>query len=328
MADLRTEYLGLALKSPVIAGSSGLTGNIDSLKAIAAAGAGAVVLKSVFEEEIYLEFAREFHKLGPMDSNLEFLDYYDLDIKKDNLKNYLSLISEAKAVLDIPVIASINCVTSQEWGFFAQKIEAAGADAIELNMFITPANLSQSSHDNESIYFDVITRVTHKLKIPVSVKISPYFSNLGGMIRDLSFSEIKGLVLFNRFYQPDIDIDHEKIVSAPVLSQPADYTLPLRWIGMMANRVNCDLVASTGVHNSETAIKMLLAGAKAVQVVSSLYLHGPETISAIHSGIEKWMEQHHYQAIGDFRGKLSMGNTVNPAEYERVQFMKTFGEYK
>lgn len=328
MADLRTEYLGLALKSPVIAGSSGLTGNIDSLKAIAAAGAGAVVLKSVFEEEIYLEFAREFHKLGPMDSNLEFLDYYDLDIKKDNLKNYLSLISEAKAALDIPVIASINCVTSQEWGFFAQKIEAAGADAIELNMFISPANLTQSSHDNESIYFDVITRVTHKLKIPVSVKISPYFSNLGGMIRDLSFSEIKGLVLFNRFYHPDIDVEDEKMISAPVFSQPVDYTLPLRWVGMMANRVNCDLVASTGVHSSDTAIKMLLAGAKAVQIVSTLYTNSPKVITDFNYGIIKWMGRHHYKSIDQFRGKLAMGNTVNPAEYERVQFMKTFGEYK
>lgn len=213
MPDISIKYLGLELKSPVIAGSCSLTNSIDHLKAIEKAGAGAVVLKSVFEEEIYLEYAHEFDKLGPMDNNLEFLDYYDLEIKKENLKNYLQLITDAKAQLSIPVIASINCVTSQEWGFFAKKIEAAGADALELNLFISPSDLSQSSQDNEGTYFDIITRVTQKISIPVSVKISPYFSNLGGMIRDISFSGVKGIVLFNRFYSPDIDIDREYILS-------------------------------------------------------------------------------------------------------------------
>lgn len=328
MKDLRTTYMGLELSSPVIVGSCGLTNSVENLKKIEEAGAGAVVLKSVFEEEIYLEFAHEFSKLGPMDSNLEFLDYYDLEIRKDNLKQYLALIAEAKQQVKIPVIASINCVTSQEWGFFAQKIEAAGADAIELNIFVLPSNLSQTSQDNESIYFDIISRVVHKVKIPVSVKISPYFSNLGGMIRDLSFSEVKGLVLFNRFYTPDLDIDKEKVTSGSVLSDPSDYLIPLRWIGMMSNRVNCDLAASTGIHSWQTAVKMIMAGAHATQVVSAVYEDGFNAIAEMNLRIGEWMAQHGYSTIEEFRGKLAQGNTVNPSEYERVQFMKTFGEYK
>lgn len=327
MTDLNVKYLGLDLKNPIIAGSCGLTNSIENLKALEMAGAGAIVLKSIFEEEIYLEFAHEFSKLGPMDNNLEFLDYYDYQIKKDNLKRYLSLIRDAKKELSIPIIASINCVSTQEWGFFAKKAEDAGADAIELNMFILPSNLSQMSQDNESMYFDIVSRIASKVNIPLSLKISCYFSNLGGIIRDLSFSEVKGLVLFNRFYSPDVDIDTQKIVSSDVLSHPGDYKMSLRWIGMMANRVNSDLCASTGVQDWQTVVKMLLVGATAVQVVSSLYREGFQSITSMVENLSKWMETNGYSSIADFRGKLSMDNTVNLAEFERVQFMRNFGDY-
>ncbi|MEI7523979.1 MAG: dihydroorotate dehydrogenase-like protein [Mariniphaga sp.] len=328
MTNLNVSYLGLDLKNPIIAGSSGLTNSIENLKAIEEAGAGAVVLKSIFEEEIYLEFAHEFRKLGPMDNNLEFLDYYDYQIKKDNLKHYLTLISEAKKVLTIPVIASINCTTAHEWAFFAKKVEDAGADAIELNIFVLPTNLSQTSNDNESMYFDIVSRVSSKINIPISLKISPYFSNLGAVIRDLSFSEVRGLVLFNKFYSPDVDIHDQKIVGSDVLSQSSDYKLSLRWIGMMANRVNSDLSASTGIHDWETVIKMLLVGATTVQLVSILYKDGFSAIPAIIQNISRWMEENGYQSIADFRGKLSLDNTTNLAEFERVQFMRNFGEHK
>lgn len=328
MTNLNVKYLGLDLKNPIIAGSCGLTNSIENLKAIEAAGAGAVVLKSIFEEEIYLEFAHEFSKLGPMDNNLEFLDYYDYQIKKDNLKRYLSLIKEAKSELTIPVIASINCVTAQEWGFFAKKVEDAGADAIELNMFILPTNLSQTSQDNESMYFDIVSRIASKVKIPISLKISPYFSNLGGVIRDLSFSEIKGLVLFNKLYSPDVDINQQKITGSEVLSHDTDYKLSLRWIGMMANRVNSDLSASTGIHSWETVVKMLLVGSTTVQVVSALYQDGFSIITDVLKNLEKWMNENGYNSIEDFKGKLSMDNSTNLADFERVQFMRTFGEYK
>jgi dihydroorotate dehydrogenase (fumarate) len=328
MTNLNIKYLGLDLRNPIIAGSCGLTNSVENLEAIEDAGAGAVVLKSIFEEEIYLEFAHEFSKLGPMDNNLEFLDYYDYQIRKDNLKRYLTLIKEAKTVLSIPVIASINCLTAHEWGFFAKKAEDAGADAIELNMFILPTNLSQTSQDNESIYFDIVSRIASKVRIPISLKISSYFSNLGGIIRDLSFSEIKGLVLFNKFYSPDVDINQQKIVSSDVLSRENDYKLSLRWIGMMANRVNSDLSASTGIHDWQTVIKMLLVGATTVQVVSALYKSGFSVLTDMIKNLEKWMEENEYNSICDFRGKLSLDNTTNIAEFERVQFMRNFGEYK
>ena len=327
MNELYTKYLGLDLRSPLIAGSCNLTDNVDNLKEIEKAGAGAVVLKSIFEEEIYLEYASELKKIGPMEENLEFLDYYDVEIRQDNLKRYLGLITSAKAALHIPVIASINCVTSQEWSFFAKKIEAAGADALELNLFILPSDLRQSSSDNENTYFEIIRQVIARVKIPVSVKISPYFSNLGRMIHEISASGIKGMVLFNRFYSPDIDIDREIVRSVPKLSSPDDYLLPLRWIGMMAHRVECDLAASTGVHDWKSAVKLLLAGAQTVQLVSVLYKEGFKAIADFNSQIVSWMEKKNYAGIEDFRGKLAMGTQINPAEYERVQFMKTFSEY-
>ena len=328
MTNLSVSYLGLDLKNPIIAGSSGLTNSIENLIALEEAGVGAVILKSIFEEEIYLEFAHEFRKLGPMDNNLEFLDYYDYQIKKDNLKNYLNLITEAKKVLTIPVIASINCTTAQEWAFFAKKVEDAGADAIELNVFVLPTNLSQTSADNESMYFDIVSRVSSKIKIPISLKISPYFSNLGAVIRDLSFSEISGLVLFNKFYSPDVDINEQKITGSDVLSKDTDYKLTLRWIALMANRVNSDLSASTGIHDWQTIVKMLLVGATTVQIVSVLYKEGFSMVSTMLQNISKWMEQNGYQSIADFKGKLSLDNTTNLAEFERVQFMRTFGEHK
>lgn len=328
MTNLSVSYLGLDLKNPIIAGSSGLTNSIENLIALEKAGVGAVVLKSIFEEEIYLEFAHEFRKLGPMDNNLEFLDYYDYQIKKDNLKNYLNLITEAKKVLTIPVIASINCSTAQEWAFFAKKVEDAGADAIELNVFVLPTNLTQTSADNETMYFDIVSRVSSKIRIPISLKISPYFSNLGAVIRDLSFSEINGLVLFNKFYSPDVDINEQRITGSDVLSKDTDYKLTLRWIALMANRVNSDLSASTGIHDWETIVKMLLVGATTVQIVSILYKEGFSIVGTILQDISKWMEQNGYQSIADFRGKLSLDNTTNLAEFERVQFMRTFGEHK
>lgn len=328
MTNLNVSYLGLDLKNPIIAGSSGLTHSIENLKALEAAGVGAVVLKSIFEEEIYLEFSHEFRKLGPMDNNLEFLDYYDYQIKKDNLKNYLSLISDAKKELTIPVIASINCTTAHEWAFFAKKVEDAGADAIELNIFVLPSNLTQTSQDNESMYFDIVSRVSSKISIPISLKISPYFSNLGAVIRDLSFSEIRGLVLFNKFYSPDVDIHEQKIIGSDVLSQNTDYKLSLRWIGMMANRVNSDLSASTGIHNWETIVKLLLVGATTVQLVSILYQDGFSVIPSMIQNLKQWMADNGYESISDFRGKLSMDNTTNLAEFDRVQFMRNFGEHK
>jgi dihydroorotate dehydrogenase (fumarate) len=323
--ELFTKYMGLDLTSPLIAGSCNLTDSPENLKEIEAAGAGAVILKSIFEEEITLEFVQEFKNPGPMGENLEFLDYFDSEIRHEKLNRYLTLISDAKSSLKIPVIASINCVSSHEWSFFAKKIESAGADGIELNISTLPSGPDQESSDYENTFFDIIRRVTEKLQIPVSVKISPYFSNPGRMITRLSETGISGIALFNRYYSPDIDIDKMVLKSAPGLSCDTDYLLPLRWIGIMSDRVKCGLSATSGIHDWQTVVKMLLAGARTVQLVSVLYRQGFEAIAEINRQIVKWMDSNNYGSLDDFRGKLAMGKNVNPAVYERIQFMKTFG---
>ena len=328
MADLSTKYLGLELKNPIIASSSTLTDNVESIKDLADNGASAIVLRSIFEEEITLEnesFIEEAVKDG-YDEGL--FDYYDKKIKQDNVNKYLKLISDAKAAVDIPIIASINCMSNHEWTFFAKKIEDAGADALELNMFFLPSWFDRSCDENEVIYFDVIHKVLSEVTIPVTLKISHYFSNLSNMILELSQSGVKGLVLFNKFFSPDFDIEEERVTPTYIYSNPQDIALPLRWIAIMSEKVECDLVASTGIHDGEAVVKQLLAGAKAVQIASTLYKNGPEQIGKMLTTLEGWMDKKGYSSINDFRGKMSYGKVSNPALYERVQFMKHFGSQK
>lgn len=330
MADLSTQYLGLKLKNPVIAGSCGFTDNIDSLFALEKAGASAVVLKSLFEEEILQEMQNNLQKMSSdMFLYPETLDYYEyLDVPTESPEIYLQLIKDAKHGLKIPVIASINCVSAGQWTYFPKRIEAAGADAIELNLFILPTDLNRTAQDNEKVYFEIIDQVCKQVKIPVSVKISYYFSNLGMMLKKLSSTPIKGMVLFNRFYSPDIDIEKLVVNTGYVLSSPADVANSLRWIAIMSAGIECDLAASTGIHDGEAAIKQLLAGASAVQVASALYKKGPEAISQMLVDMEIWMKNKNFNSINDFKGKLSQKNINNPAAFERVQFMKYFRESK
>ena len=329
MTNLSTDYLGIKIKNPLVVGSCGLTSSVAKLQELEESGAGAVVLKSIFEEEIYLEFRKEMdEKLGEMENNLEFLDYFDYQLKDEKLHQYLKLVVDAKKKLSIPIVASINCVTAQNWIYYARKIQDAGADAIELNIFMLPTDLNISGADYEKRYFSIIEKVINEVSIPVSVKISHYFSNLAGMIQQFSKTGVAGLVLFNRFYQPDIDISREEIVHSNVYSNPSDYLMPLRWIGIMSNRVNCDLVASTGIHEPATIIKMLLAGASAVQMVSGIYKYGPDVLGNSLEYIRHWMKSKGYQSISDFKGKLNMLEGKEPSIYERIQFMKYFGDYK
>ena len=230
--------------------------------------------------------------------------------------------------MQIPVIASVNCTSAHEWTFFAKKIQDAGADAIELNAFILPSDLNRTAEQNEKIYFDLIDAVKKEVSIPVSLKISYYFSNLAAMIKKLSETGIDGVVLFNRFYSPDFDVDTQKVVSTHVLSSENDLPISLRWVAIMANRVKCDIAASTGVHNGQALIKQLLAGADAVQVVSALYKHGTSHIKVMLKELEDWMDKNNYQNIAAFKGNMSQKNSHDPAAFERVQFMKYFGEMK
>jgi dihydroorotate dehydrogenase (fumarate) len=326
MPDLTTKYLGLKLRTPVIVGSSGLTDSPEKIALLEKYGAGAVVLKSIFEEEILMEYDQLFKEEAPGRYKDDYLDYFDYRIKAVNLENYLDLIIQAKKLVNIPVIASINCSTAQEWTFFAKKMQEAGADALELNVFILPSVLNQSAENIEHTYLEIIQSVRKEIKIPLAVKMSYYFSNLAGMITDLSHCNIAGLVLFNRSYSPDIDIEKLEITSAGVLSSPKDLQFSLRWIAIMANRVKCDLAASTGVHDGKAVVKQLLAGANAVQVVSALYKNGPEYLETMIKELSDWMVHKNYLKISDFRGLLSQERQVNPALFERVQFMKYFSD--
>lgn len=326
LPDLTTKYLGLTLPGPVVVGSSGLTDRVEKIARLEAHGAGAVVLKSIFEEEILMEYEQILKEEPPSALRDEYMDYFDLRIREANLGQYLDLISGAKKAVKIPVIASINCSARHEWVYFAKKIQDAGADALELNIFILPSLLARSAENIEHAYLDIIRSVRKEISIPLAVKIGHYFSNLAGMIKELSQCNIAGLVLFNRTYNPDIDIDKLQVTSANIFSHPSDHLNTLRWIAIMANRVACDLAASTGVHDGRTAVKQLLAGASAVQVVSALYEHGPGHLETINQEIRSWMAGKNFAKIDDFRGLLSQEKHVNPALFERVQFMKYFSD--
>ena len=327
--NLSVNYLGLKLKSPVVVGSSSLTTSIANLKKIENSGAGAVVLKSIFEEEIYNEYQSILEKEKDQEfPDVRFLDYYDYKIKEDNVKKYLDLIKTAKSTVSIPVIASINCVSSWEWNFFAKKLEEAGADAIELNMFILPSDFTKTADEIEQTYLNIIAKIKEAVKIPIAVKLSYYFADLASFVKRVSESGVDGVVLFNRFFHPDFDIENFKIVPSNVLSRSSDLAISLRWMSILSGRMGCDLIASTGVHDGASVIKEILAGANAVQVVSSLYKNGIESISDMIEEVKVWMEKHGFESLDDFRGKMSQVNSPNPAEYERVQFMRYFESKK
>ena len=332
MAELSTKYMGFTLKNPIIIGSSGLTDSVSKIVELEKNGAGAVVIKSIFEEQIMLE-AEYRLKLAEKDSVMyssysETLDYIDLHIREKELNKYIDLIRDAKEKVMIPVIASINAITSMEWTGFARRIQEAGADAIELNIFVMPFNLEKECSENEQVYYDILKKVKSIVTIPVAVKISPYFANLGKVIFNLEKLGADSIVLFNRFSSPDIDIKSLHITAANVLSTPSDMANSLRWIGIMSKRIKTDLAASTGIHDGEAVIKQLLAGANVTMVTSAIYKHGPEYIGTILNFINEWMEEHGYNYIDQFRGKLSQAVTQQPDVYERMQFMRYFSEIK
>jgi dihydroorotate dehydrogenase (fumarate) len=306
--------------------SSGLTNSVEKNVGLEQKGAGGIVLKSIFEEEIAMEYDQVLEMLKDAGKDLSAYDYYDYEIRAENLDAYTKLIKETKQKVSIPVIASVNCVYSHEWTIFANKLEQAGADALELNMFILPSDVKGESSEIEGRYFKVVEKVLSEVSIPVSIKMSYYFSSLGRMIKKLSETGIAGLVLFNRFYSPDFDLDSLKPLASNVLSSPDELPISLRWVALMSGRVDCDIAASTGVHDGNALIKQLLAGATAVEIASTLYKNGTDQIGVMLGRLEAWMNEKGFETLEDFRGKLSQKESQDPAVYERVQFMKYFGK--
>jgi dihydroorotate dehydrogenase (fumarate) len=326
MANLSTNYMGFKLRNPFIAGSSGLNKTVENLVKLEKAGASAIVLKSLFEEQIMHEVNKAMNHSESREnySYPEAEDYISNYTKEKDLSDYLRLIEEGKKAISIPLIASINCISASEWTSFAKKIENAGADALELNIFILPSDTKRDSVQNEQVYFDIVTEIKRLVSIPVSVKLSYYFSSLAKTALKLSWTGIAGMVLFNRFFSPDIDIDKFKVTSANVFSSKEEIALPLRWVAMLSDRLHCDISASTGVHDGEGAIKLLLAGAKSVQMASVLYKNGFDVIGEMITTLEQWMDKHNFETTEEFIGKLSVKFAENPAAYERMQFMKHF----
>lgn len=328
MAKLETQFFGLPLKTPIIIGSSGLSSSVEKIKQFEENGVGAVVLKSIFEEEIYYAYQEELKKQLIGHHNLEHLDYFDYEIKTEQIQKYLALIQDAKKEgVSIPIVASINCSSSNDWIFFARKLEEAGADAIELNMFVLPTDIERSSEEVHYYYYSIIRKVVGSVSIPVSVKLSPYFSDLANVLRDISEMGVAGITLFNRTYNIDIDINNKELVPAMILSHQFEYLQSLRWIGIMDKIVSCDMSASTGIHDAETVIKMIMAGASATQVVSGVYKNGFGFVKELVVKLSEWMDENGFDTIDDMKGAANSINVKNPAWYERVQFMKYYGEY-
>lgn len=320
MTKLETTYLGIQLKNPIIVSSCGLSGSIEKIERLSEAGAGAIVLKSIFEEQINME-------AGNMLQNSDYpeaVDYITNYAKSNALDQYLKLIENAKEKVDVPIFASINCSTASEWISFAKSMEEAGADGLELNVYYIPSSLENGDRI-EDLYYEVLRKVKETVSIPLVMKLGQQFSNLPGFVNKLNGYGADGVVLFNRFYAPDINTDNLSFTTSEVFSNPADIRYSLRWVGIISSLVkNIDISASTGIHNGTAAVKQILAGAQTVQVCSTLYKNGPEYLSVILKNMADWMSVHNYKKLDDFRGKLSYSNIPDPSIFERAQFMKYF----
>ncbi|NLJ83217.1 MAG: dihydroorotate dehydrogenase-like protein [Bacteroidales bacterium] len=322
--DLSCTYMGLKLKSPLIAGSCGLTNSIEKIKKMESYGVGAVVLKSIFEEQIIAEIGRSVKTIESEYMHPDALDYIKNYTETTSYDAYSTLISDLKKEVSIPIIASINCVSDGDWIDYAKRVQEAGADALELNISILPIDFEMTANELESKYFQIIRHVKNKVTIPIAVKVSPYFSSLGKTLKTFSFYGADALVLFNRLHQPDIDIEKMKVIGAGLERKGTEFYNVLRWMSIMSSHLDCDLSATSGVENGKDVVKQLLAGSDTVQIATVMYKKGIEVIKDILSELSEWMEKHEYKSIDDFKGKLNFKNISDPNVYLRIQFMKHF----
>jgi len=320
---LRTTYLGLELKSPIIVSSSTLTGNVESIKKCADAGAGAVILKSIFEEQISSEIKREegYSEEDIYDAYPEAQEYLNTFMRGSEIEIYEKLIRESKKVVDIPIIASINCSDKGEWIRIAKELQDAGADALELNIAIAAFDRDLDPRKIEEEYISILKEVEKNINIPVSVKLGDHFTNISRLAFNLTKAGAKGLVLFNRFYNPDINIEKMKVVTGNSISAPEENHNTLRWISLLSSQeIPCELSASRGVYTGEDVIKQILAGAQTVQVCSTLYRNGIEYVKQMNADIEAWMDRHNFDNVKDFRGIANKKEDIRVVE--RLQYLR------
>jgi dihydroorotate dehydrogenase (fumarate) len=327
--DLRTRYLGLELRNPIVASASPLTGNVDSLKRLRDAGAAAVVLPSLFEEQIeHEEMAAHDLMLHGAELSPEAHGFFpELAPSASGVDKYLQLIADAKRALDIPVIASLNGFTPGGWTALAKQFEQAGADAVELNVYVLATDATDTSEAVEQRYVDLVASVKRITSVPLAVKVAPYFSAFTHMARRLAAVGASGLVLFNRFVQPDIMLDDLEVAPHLVLSTSEELRLALRWIAILHGRLEVDLAATGGAHTSDDVLKLLLAGADCVMLASALLQRGPGHITALLQGIERWMAEREYTSVRQMKGSLSQRACPDPAAFERANYMKALKSY-
>jgi len=321
MANLKTTYLGLDLKNPLIVGASSLSAKNEKLVELEKNGAAAIVFKSLFEEQIQLEELELLNTLEEYsERNAEMTRLYPT-IKHAGAKDHLLKLEKAKAALNIPVIASLNAMYPDTWVSWAQQIEQTGVDALELNFYTTPRDFDLAGSEIIQSQIDILKDVRKAVKIPIAVKLSPFYTNPLSVIKRMDIEQIEGFVLFNRMFQPDINIEKETLEQSIMLSCSNDVRLSVRFAGLLYGNITADICSASGIHTPEDAIKTLLAGASAFQVVSALYTSGPEHIGKILSGIETWMDKKGYTSIGDFNGKLARKNLKDPFAYRRAQYV-------
>jgi dihydroorotate dehydrogenase (fumarate) len=328
--DLTTQYLGLDLKNPLVASAGPLSRELDTLKQLEDAGIAAVVMESLFEEQIRHEEKALDHFISHgAESFAEALSYFPEPSEfAHGPEDYLEHVRKAKASLGVPVIASLNGVSSGGWMDYARKIQEAGADALELNIYYVATDPTLPGSEVERMYIEDVKSVKSSISIPVAVKLSPYFSNLAYMASQLDACRADGLVLFNRFYQPDIDLDELEVVPNLVLSSPSEMRLPLRWIAILYGRLKADLAATSGIYKSEDVLKMIMAGASATMLCSALLVHGIRRTTEILKAMERWMEEHEYASVKQMKGSMSQRNCPEPAAFERANYMKTLQSYR
>jgi dihydroorotate dehydrogenase (fumarate) len=325
MVDISTTYLGMTLRSPLVVSANPLSHSLENLQRMDAAGAGAIVLYSLFEEQIRREREMMHHYLlYGTDSHPEALSYVPEPTGDTHTgtHDYLTLIEQAKQAVDVPVIASLNGTTLGSWTKFAKRVEDAGADAVELNIYNIPTDPDASSLQIEQGYIDIVQAVKENVRIPVAVKLSPFFTNFAHMAKRLASAGADGLVLFNRFYQPDIDLETLEVRPHVLLSTQHEQRLPLTWIGILYGRVGCDLAATTGVHTGQDAIKMLLAGANVTMMASVLLKQGIAHLEVIEAEMRQWLEANEYESVMQLQGSVSQMHAGDPSAFERAQYMR------
>lgn len=328
--DLTTRYMGLTLKHPVVPGASPLSYTLDGIKRLEDAGAPAIVLFSLFEEQIDAESHRLDHFLSYGEESFAEAIRYFPDPGSYNVgpDSYLELIASAKQAVQVPVIASLNGVSAGGWTRYARLMQEAGADALELNVYYIPTNPELSSSDVEQMYVDVLAEVKQSVTIPVAIKLGPFFTSLPAVAQRLEHAGADAMVLFNRFYQPDFDLEQLEVVPNLVLSDPSELRLPLRWVAILYGRVQTDFAISSGIHSGIDVLKAMMAGAKIAQTASELLHNGPRRIMGMVNEMRAWMEEKEYESVQQMQGSMSQKHVAEPAAFERANYMKTLASWK